>query len=253
MGTSCTIKKIKVIESMGKIEIDCTNTTDKGEDDLKGLFAEAAAPDFYRAMDDLRGSVAGILEAPELAARLKPFAVTYHYGKDGRMGAIISAKLALPMAWTETVVNTPMRKCPIGEKPGGAFFDDVRIYDRALSPEEVRTLTASLGTGTRGPVLPATSPVTVVAGATLAIDAEQATLHSVSGAGTVAIGAGSAVLAHGWADFAGSVAGPGTLLLSTDGADVPATATVAADVVFEDGTVAVSAADAERRRVTTTG
>ena len=136
---------------------------------------------------------------------------------------------------------------------GGAFFDDVRIYDRALSPEEVRTLTASLGTGTRGPVLPATSPVTVAAGATLAVDAEQATLHSVSGAGTVAIGAGSAVLAHGWADFAGSVAGPGTLLLSKDGADVPATASVAADVVFEDGTVAVSAANAERPRVTTTG
>ncbi|MDD6697831.1 MAG: hypothetical protein PUE51_05740 [Veillonellaceae bacterium] len=127
MGTSCTIKKIKVIESMGKIEIDCTNTTDKGEDDLKGLFAEAAAPDFYRAMDDLRGSVAGILEAPELAARLKPFAVTFHYGKDGRMGAIISAKLALPMAGTETVVNTPMRKCPIDEKPGGAFFDETTV------------------------------------------------------------------------------------------------------------------------------
>jgi hypothetical protein len=122
MGTSCTIKKIKVIESMGKIEIDCTNTTDKGEDDLKGLFAEAAAPDFYRAMDDLRGSVAGILEAPELAARLKPFAVKFHYGKDGRMGAIISAKLALPMAGTETVVNTPMRKCPVDEKEIGVYF-----------------------------------------------------------------------------------------------------------------------------------
>ena len=75
----------------------------------------------------------------------------------------------------------------------------------------------------------------------------------MSGAGTVAIGAGSAVLAHGWADFAGSVAGPGTLLLSKDGADVPATASVTADVVFEDGTVAVSAANAERPRVTTTG
>lgn len=136
---------------------------------------------------------------------------------------------------------------------GGAFFDDVRIYDRALSPEEVRTLTASLETGTRGPILPATSPVTVAAGATLAIDTERATLHSVSGAGTVSVGAGSAVLAHGWTDFSGSVTGPGTLLLAKDGADVPAAASVATDVAFEDNVVAVSAANAAQARVTTTG
>lgn len=122
MNSNTTIKKIKIIESTGKIEIDCTNTTDKGEDDLKGLFAEAAAPDFYRAMDDLRGSVAGILEAPELAARLKPFAVTFHYSKDGRMGAIITAKLELPQAQTETVINTPMRKCAPDDNAVGTFF-----------------------------------------------------------------------------------------------------------------------------------
>ena len=45
--------------------------------------------------------VANILEAPELAARLVPFAVTYRY---------------------ETVVNTPMRKCRMDETAPGAFL-----------------------------------------------------------------------------------------------------------------------------------
>lgn len=42
---SYEIKKIKIIESLDKIQIECTNTRDAGKDDLKGIFSEKAAPD----------------------------------------------------------------------------------------------------------------------------------------------------------------------------------------------------------------
>ncbi|WP_337952491.1 hypothetical protein [Mitsuokella jalaludinii] len=119
---SYEIKKIKIIESLDKIQIECTNTRDTGKDDLKGIFSEKAAPEFYDAMKALTGSVANIIEAPELAQRLKPFAVTFHYSKDGRMGAIITAKLEMPQAQTETVINTPMRKCAPDDNAVGTFF-----------------------------------------------------------------------------------------------------------------------------------
>ena len=119
---SYEIKKIKIIESLDKIQIECTNTRDAGKDDLKGIFSEKAAPKFYDAMKALTGSVANIIEAPELVQRLKPFAVTFHYSKDGRMGAIITAKLELPQAQTETVINTRMRKCAPDDNAAGTFF-----------------------------------------------------------------------------------------------------------------------------------
>lgn len=116
------IKKIKIIESLHKIKIDFTNTKATGEDDLQGTFSEEAAPEFYEAMKALTESAANILEAPELATRLVPFAVTYHYSKDGTMGAIISSRLLLPGSKGETVVNTPMRKCRMDETAPGAFL-----------------------------------------------------------------------------------------------------------------------------------
>ena len=40
MNSNTTIKKIKIIESTGKIEIDCIRRDEQGEDEVKGLFAE---------------------------------------------------------------------------------------------------------------------------------------------------------------------------------------------------------------------
>lgn len=117
MNSNTTIKKIKIIESTGKIEIDCIRRGEQGEDEVKGLFAEQAAPEFYEAMKALTVPGANILEAPELAARLVPFAVTYHYDKDDTMGAIITMKLKLPESKAETVINTPMRKCAKSDNP----------------------------------------------------------------------------------------------------------------------------------------
>ena len=42
MNSNTTIKKIKIIESNGKIEIDCIRRGEQGEDEVKGLFAEQA-------------------------------------------------------------------------------------------------------------------------------------------------------------------------------------------------------------------
>lgn len=122
MNSNTTIKKIKIIESTGKIEIDCIRRGEQGEDEVKGLYAEQAAPEFYEAMKALTLPGANILEAPELAARPVPFAVTYHYDKDDTMGAIISSRLLLPGSKGETVVNTPMRKCRPDETAPGVFL-----------------------------------------------------------------------------------------------------------------------------------
>lgn len=122
MNSNTTIKKIKIIESTGKIEIDCIRRGEQGEDEVKGLFAEPAAPEFYEAMKAITVPGANILEAPELAARLVPFAVTYHYDKDDTMGAIITTKLKLLESKTETVINTPMRKCAKSDNPKGAVL-----------------------------------------------------------------------------------------------------------------------------------
>ncbi|WP_288763927.1 hypothetical protein [uncultured Mitsuokella sp.] len=43
MNSNTTIKKIKIIESTGKIEIDCIRRGEQGEDEAKGLFAEQVA------------------------------------------------------------------------------------------------------------------------------------------------------------------------------------------------------------------
>lgn len=107
MDSTIKIKKIKVTDSTRKIEIDCENKN--GGEDIKGIFSEPAHPDFYAAMDALAEPAAEILEAPELADRLKPVAVTFRYTADGSMSAILTVKLQMWLG-DETVINTPLRK-----------------------------------------------------------------------------------------------------------------------------------------------
>ena len=133
-----------------------------------------------------------------------------------------------------------------------AYLDDVRIYDKALSPYEVQVLSRSLATGSMGPVLPPESPVTVAAGATLVADGENHAVKSIAGAGDVTITGGSTLLAGAWTGFSGSIGGYGRLLLAA-GAPVPAAATVSADVSFADDTVTLTAANVESPLVRTSG
>jgi len=93
------------------------------------------------------------------------------------------------------------------------YFDDVRIYDCALTAEQVRALTRSLPTGSVPSVLSAQTSVSVAAGATLATIGIGNVVPRISGAGSVRIGElGSVTLADA-AAFTGAVTGKGTLYL----------------------------------------
>ncbi|WP_196595420.1 hypothetical protein [Pectinatus frisingensis] len=111
---SIKIKKVKVIDSMQKIKIEYTEIHEDIENEMAGTFNEQAAPEFYKAFEKLKAAVVNILEFDKfkgIEKRITPYGVTFHYSKDGTMGAIISSSLELPDAGTTTVINTPMRKC----------------------------------------------------------------------------------------------------------------------------------------------
>lgn len=125
---------------------------------------------------------------------------------------------------------------PNGTTPCSVQFDDLQIFDEELSPYEVRLLTASLETGKVGEVIPATSDVTVDAGATLKVDAPRATLKSVAGAGEVSIGVMSQLAVGDLEDFTGTVSGKGALVVDKA---LPTGPTVTSDVVLGGGDIAV--------------
>lgn len=130
-------------------------------------------------------------------------------------------------------------------------FDDVRIYDRALTPGQVQILSRTLDTGTLGPVLPAESPVTVASGATLRVEGEGHAVKSLAGAGTVEIDGVSTLQVSTWNGFTGTVTGRGALLLGDQG-NGPTAATVQTTVGFADDVVALRYATAAQPLVTTT-
>lgn len=139
-----------------------------------------------------------------------------------------------------------------GANANGAVIDDVQIFDRALSPQEVATLTRSLETGKAGQILSPTSPVTVSAGAKLTVSGERLRARSMAGAGEVVVDAGSTFAATSWTGFSGTVSGLGLVLIAKDGAG-PAEANVSCDVELEEGTLALDYKDLDTPRVKTTG
>ena len=115
--TSVVIDKIKFMENNGKIKIDFKNTNDLSQDQLSGIFSEPADPIFYETLKSLRSSAQAILDLPDdMATRLVPFAVSYTYGNDGRMGAVITCQFLIPSTGKVTVISTPLMKCYEGGK-----------------------------------------------------------------------------------------------------------------------------------------
>ena len=115
--TSVVIDKIKFMENNGKIKIDFKNTKDLSQDQLSGIFSEPADPIFYETLKSLRSSAQAILDLPDdMATRLVPFAVSYSYGNDGRMGAVITCKFLIPSTDKVTVISTPLTRCYEGGK-----------------------------------------------------------------------------------------------------------------------------------------
>ena len=99
------------MESQGKIKIDFKN---KGEtnDQFSGIFSEPADPLFYESLKVLKSSVQVILDLPDdMASRIIPYAVSYTYGAEGRMGAVISSRFIIPSTGKETTISTPLMKC----------------------------------------------------------------------------------------------------------------------------------------------
>lgn len=72
-----------------------------------------------------------------LGGRITPYGVTFHYAKDGTMGAIISSKLGLPSAGTAIVLNTPMRKSFSGGEEGSILLTEAAT--KALWAVELET------------------------------------------------------------------------------------------------------------------
>ena len=122
------IKKVKVISDGSRkcIKVEYSLNREETADELTGLYREEAAPEFYAAFEALKEHVEEILEIYDkhLGDRIEPYGVTFHYSKDGTMGAIISSKFILPDAGTSIVLNTPMRKCMPGEDIEGAFLTE---------------------------------------------------------------------------------------------------------------------------------
>lgn len=114
---SIKIKKVKTLnsESSGeRIKIEYTEINGDNYNEMSGTFNELAAPEFYKAFEKLKTAVVNILELDKfkgIEKRITPYGVTFHYSKDGTMGAIISSNLDLPDSGTSVVINTPMRKC----------------------------------------------------------------------------------------------------------------------------------------------
>lgn len=139
-------------------------------------------------------------------------------------------------------------------------LDDLRIYNEALTPDEVARVVRSVRYGGTAqpyadrPVLSADSPVTVAAGATLEVRGVAAHgVKSLAGAGTVKIVGAAAFHASDYTDFTGTIVGTGRLLVEP-GQTIPLAAEqITADVGFQDDVVVVSSASAATPCVRTAG
>lgn len=133
-------------------------------------------------------------------------------------------------------------------------MDDLAIWDVALDANQVQAHVRALrfGMDATRPVLPADSPVTVDAGATLRAEETFHRVGALAGAGTVEIAGSASFAATNWTAFAGTVTGSGELVL--EGKErVPATVGVSADVRFADITVSRDEGQTATPFVTTTG
>lgn len=90
-------------------------------------------------------------------------------------------------------------------------IDDIQIFDKPLSQDEVRALTRQLSGISTGAALAKNSPVTVESGAKLRILTAGEEAKSLSGAGALEVAAGSSLKVSTASTFAGSVAGGGTI------------------------------------------
>ena len=94
------------------------------------------------------------------------------------------------------------------------LIDDIRIYDKALTAAEVRTIADALEAGCTGAsptsVLTASPDVAIASGATLKV-ASVENVNSLSGAGTVVLSPNARLTVGDWSGFSGNLSGAGQI------------------------------------------
>lgn len=93
-------------------------------------------------------------------------------------------------------------------------IDDVRIYDKVLSADQVRSLTRSLATESDPPVLPTNAFVSVAAECVLGIEGTAPTFGALACAGTMELGRDGVYRVGADDHLTGRLAGIGRLLVS---------------------------------------
>lgn len=93
-------------------------------------------------------------------------------------------------------------------------IDDVRIYDHALSADQVRALTRALATEADPSVLSSNALVSVAAGATLGIEGTCPSFGSLACAGTLALGRAGSYRISSADEITGALSGEGRLDVS---------------------------------------
>lgn len=135
---SLKIKSVKVMEATEKIKVVYKDTSNNKDDELTGIYSDKASPEFYTTMEKLNAIAAGICQfTGEYANRLRVYGVTYHYSKDGTMGAMLNCKMELPDTEQELVFSTPMRKCAPDDITEGLYLSDTAV--KALWDMELET------------------------------------------------------------------------------------------------------------------
>ena len=104
--------------------------------------------------------------------------------------------------------------CVNASTPGfNGCIDDLQVFGVALSQAQIRTLLRNLPGESDGRILPAASPLSVAAGATLKIEGPAHTVGSLSGAGTLNLAKGGEFTLPAASAFSGALTGAGILHL----------------------------------------
>lgn len=172
---------------------------------------------------------------------------------DGVLDEARSAAVTMPDGMT-SYPNLLGEALYVGYCPDGGYnyagvaIDDLRVYDAALSADQVKTLVQALATGEVGPTLPRGTDVTVAAGARLEVAGAGHVFGALAGAGTVDVAPRARLAVTNDCTFAGALAGYGAVRAEA-GATV---ALAAANADFRgfyearDGGTLVLAGDAAR-------
>lgn len=126
------IKKIKYSDSAEKLVIYFDKNINGNLVEYQATYSETPRPEFIRALSDLAGDVADILDFSGfegMVDRIHPFGLTIRRKNDGALQAIISAKLDVPQYGTCIAVNTPIlaEMTADNKGEGGNYFNAATV------------------------------------------------------------------------------------------------------------------------------